>query len=116
MEQDSRTRLEGLFHANIELSTGLTVESIKVKKENGTLTSLSVKITQKKTFLTLSASHHTQNGQNFPYVLSPFFEAYTHDTRKRANADVVLYAPVTNDVAGWKNFSALNSGWLEELT
>ena len=47
-------------------------------------------------------------------MLSPFFEAYAHDVRVRANADLVLYAPTANDIAGWKNFSVSNLGWLEE--
>ena len=47
-------------------------------------------------------------------MLLPYFEAYTHAVRIRASADLVLYAPVTNDVAGWTNFSTSNAGWIEE--
>ena len=55
-----------------------------------------------------------QDKKEFPYVSTPFFEAYAKDARSRASADWALYSPLTFDVDGWKNFSLANEDWIDD--
>ena len=53
-----------------------------------------------------------QNNESFPYVSVPYFEVYSNDVRARANADLVLYGPLTSDFNDWKNFSMSKADWV----
>ena len=55
-----------------------------------------------------------QTNEPFPYVGVDFFEGYANDIRSRVDVDLIVYAPLTTDAAGWQPFSVANSDWIEE--